>query len=151
MEANDLVWGMLQVIVWDSYQPELHSNETENLYVILTWSTKPDVLALIQICRTLEISLSEKFALKIQIQCNLKLETDGILLQVLPYSMSSLYLTMFISVCIGIYCFHAGVGVGSEFCGPESPGLRDPNIWVVTVGKLWQYGVQTVKCKHTSL
>ena len=108
-------------------------------------------LLLIQICRTLVISLSEKFALKIQIQCNLKLETDGILLQVLPYSMSSLHLTMFISLCIGIYCFHAGVGVGSEFCGPESPGLRDPNIWVVTVGKLWQYGVQNVKCKHTSL
>ena len=25
--------------------------------------------------------------------------------------------------------------MGSEFCGPESPALRDPNIWVVTVGK----------------
>ena len=29
-----------------------------------------------------------------------------------------------------------GVAVGSEFCGAESPAIRDPGVWVVDVGKL---------------
>ena len=28
-----------------------------------------------------------------------------------------------------------GVAVGPELCGPESPAIRDPNLWVVTVGE----------------
>ena len=59
--------------------------------------------------------------------------------------MLSLHYGMFISLCISNYCLHAGVAVGSEFCGPESPALRDPNIWIVTVGKLQQDCVQTLK------
>ena len=30
---------------------------------------------------------------------------------------------------------HTGVAVGPEFCGPESPAIRDPNLWVVTIGE----------------
>lgn len=29
-----------------------------------------------------------------------------------------------------------GVAVGSEFCGAESPAIRDPGVWVVDIGKL---------------
>ena len=38
---------------------------------------------------------------------------------------------------IDYYCFftHPGVAVGPEFCRPESPALRDPNAWVVSIGK----------------
>ena len=32
-------------------------------------------------------------------------------------------------------CLLTGVAVGPELCGPESPPIRDPNIWVVTVGE----------------
>ena len=31
--------------------------------------------------------------------------------------------------------FLTGVAVGPELCGPESPAIRDPNLWVVTVGE----------------
>ena len=33
------------------------------------------------------------------------------------------------------YQLHTGVAVGPEFCGPESPAIRDPNLWVVTIGE----------------
>ena len=28
-----------------------------------------------------------------------------------------------------------GIAVGQEFCGPESPAVRDPNFWVVSIGE----------------
>ena len=34
------------------------------------------------------------------------------------------------------WCFvHSGVAVGPEFCGPESPALRDPSVWMVSIGR----------------
>ena len=38
---------------------------------------------------------------------------------------------------------HSGVAVGPDFCGPESPALRVPNIWVVSIGKL-KYHLPTI-------
>ena len=39
------------------------------------------------------------------------------------------------SIVYKICQLHTGVAVGPEFCGPESPAIRDPNLWVVTIGK----------------
>jgi len=36
--------------------------------------------------------------------------------------------------CLFHYPMSTGVAVGPEFCGPESPAIRDPNFWVVSVG-----------------
>ena len=43
--------------------------------------------------------------------------------------------------------------MGPDFCGPESPALRDPNIWVVSIGKP-KYHLPTitkVNVKYSSL
>ena len=41
------------------------------------------------------------------------------------------------SCCLDTFftCLLTGVAVGPELCGPESPAIRDPNLWVVTVGE----------------
>lgn len=40
------------------------------------------------------------------------------------------------SDCLASLNLLTGVAVGSEFCGAESPALRDSGVWVVDIGRL---------------
>ena len=43
------------------------------------------------------------------------------------------------------------MAVGSEFCGAESPAIRDPGVWVVDIGKLGQCIQQNIIAEVSSL
>ena len=43
------------------------------------------------------------------------------------------------------------MAVGSEFCGAESPAIRDSGVWVVDIGKLGQCIQQNIIAEVSSL